>query len=94
LICIVDAPPPKILDPTKITVKIYPTDNLAYQVMGQGREGMSGAHCMICQLTYKEFNNNRDRFGEPWTFDKLTHIAKEVIEKQNRKPLMGVKQGP
>ncbi len=49
---------------------------------------------MICQLTYKEFNNDRDRFGEPWIFDKLMHIAKEVIEKQNGEPLMGVKQEP
>jgi hypothetical protein len=62
--------------------------------MGQRREGMSGPHCMICQLTYKEFNNNRDRFGEPWTFDKLMHVAKDVIKKQNGEPLMGVKQEP
>jgi hypothetical protein len=81
LICTFDASPSKIKDPTKIAVKIYPTGNLAYQVMGQGRERMSGAHCMICQLTYKESNNDRNRFGDPWTFDNLTLIAKEVIEK-------------
>jgi hypothetical protein len=49
--------------------------------MGQGRERMSGAHDMLCQLTYKEFNNDRDRYGQPWTFDELTRIAKEVLEK-------------
>jgi hypothetical protein len=62
--------------------------------MGQGREGMSRVDCTICQLTYKEFNNDRNRFGEQLTFDKLTHIAKEIIEKQNGEPLIGVKQEP
>jgi hypothetical protein len=90
LICTFDATPPKITDPTKISVEIYPTGDLAYQVMGQGREGMSGAHYMICLLTYKKFNNDMDRYRVPWTFDKLTRIAKEILEEQNREPLMGV----
>jgi hypothetical protein len=81
LICTFYASPVKVTDPTKISVEIYSTGDLAYQVIGQGREGMSGVHCMLCQLTYKEFNNDRDRYGQPWTFDKLTRIAKEVLEK-------------
>ena len=94
LVCTFDLPPPEINDVTKIKIKTYSTGDLAYQLMTQGREGMSGAHCMICQLTYKEFNDDRAKVGKLWTFEELTKIANEVISTRNGEPLMGVKQHP
>ena len=57
LVCKFDAPPPPEIN------EVYSTGDLAYQMMMQGREGMSGAHCMICQLTSKEFNHDREKDG-------------------------------
>ena len=93
LVCTFDAPPPEINDTTKIKIKVYSTGDLAYQLMTQGREGMSGAHCMICQLTYKEFND-RENVGQLWTFGELTKVANEVISARRGAPSMGVKQHP
>jgi hypothetical protein len=93
LVCTFDEPPPEINDPTKIILKVYSTGDLAYQLMMQGREGMSGARCMICKLTYKEFND-REKVGQCWTFGKLTKIAQEVIGERKGEPLMGIKQHP
>ena len=95
LVCKFDAPPPpEINDPTKIKIEVYSTGDLAYQLMTQGREGMSGAHCMICQLTSKEFNHDREKDGQCWTFEELTKTAQEVKDKRKGDPLMGVKQQP
>ena len=94
VICTFDAPTTEIEDIVKIKVEVYNTGDLAYQMMTQGREGMSGAHCMLCQLTYKEFNNYRHRDGVPWTFTKFLCTAKQVIDDRHGVPLMGVKQEP
>lgn len=49
---------------------------------------------MICQLTSKEFNHNRGKDGQCWTFKELTKTAQEVKDKRKGDPLMGVKQQP
>ena len=48
---------------------------------------------MICQLTYKEFND-REKVGKLWTSEELTKVANEVICTRKGEPLMGVKQHP
>jgi hypothetical protein len=38
---------------------------------------MSGQHCMLCHLSRKHFNQNKDKVGLPWTYDydDLVRIA-------------------
>ena len=53
-------------------------DFVAFQAMILGREAMSGQHCMLCQLSQKQFNQNKDKVGLPWTYDDLVHIGTEI----------------
>jgi hypothetical protein len=52
---------------------------------------MSGQHCLMCQLSRKELNDNRHIDGLPWMFPELVHIGQEV---RNGTLLKGVKQEP
>jgi hypothetical protein len=42
----------------------------------------------------KQFNENKDTVGLPWTYNDLVHIGTEVCTKRGGKPLLGVKQEP
>jgi hypothetical protein len=55
---------------------------------------MSGQHCMMCQLSRKQFNQNKDKVGLPWSYDDLVCIGTEVCTERRGKPLLGVKQEP
>jgi hypothetical protein len=43
-------------DHTTIAIVDFVTGDLAFQAMLTGREAMSGQHCMLCQLSRKQFN--------------------------------------
>jgi hypothetical protein len=51
---------------------------------------------MLCQLSQKQFNQNKDKVGLPWTYDydDLVRIGTEVCTERGGKPLLGVKQEP
>ena len=49
---------------------------------------------MLCQFSRKQFNQNKDKFGLPWTYDDLVRIGTEVCTEQGGKLLLGVKQEP
>ena len=49
---------------------------------------------MLCQLSQKQFNQNKDKVGLPWTYDDLVRIGTEVCTARGGKPLLGVKQEP
>jgi hypothetical protein len=45
-------------DAATIQVSIFITSNLAFQAMIMGTEAMAGQHCLMCQLSQKEFNDD------------------------------------
>ncbi len=101
LVCSFNTPPPDspprallLQDHTTFQISVFVTGNLAFQAMILGREAMSGQHCMMCQLSQKEFNENKEKDGLPWTFHDLVHIGTEVCTQLGGKPLNGVKQEP
>jgi hypothetical protein len=47
---------------------------------------MSGQHCMLCQLSRKQLNQNKDKVGLPWTYDDLVRIGAEVCTERGGKP--------
>ena len=49
---------------------------------------------MLCQLSRKQLNQNKDKVGLPWTYDDLVRIGTEVCTARGGKPLLGVKQEP
>jgi hypothetical protein len=88
-----DSPPHTLLlqDHTTIEIGVFVTR--AFQAMIPGREAMSGQH-MLCQLSQKQFNQNKDKVGLPWTYDDLVRIGTEVCAERGGKSLLGVKQEP
>jgi hypothetical protein len=85
LVCSFNTPPPDspphallLQDHATIEINVFITGNLAFQAMILGREAMSGQHCMMCHLSRKEFNQNKDKDGLPWTYDDLVRIGTEI----------------
>jgi len=91
-VCSFNTPPPDSQDHTTIEIAVFVTGDLAFQAMLTGRKAMSGQHCMLCQLSQKQFNENKDTTGLPWTYDDLVRIGTEVCTERGGKPLLGVKQ--
>jgi hypothetical protein len=71
--------------------EIYFTGDIAFQAIALGRDGMSGQHCMMCQLSRKQMNDGRDE-GEPWTIPLLLETGAKA--KQQGKAINGVKRTP
>ena len=66
LVCSFNTPPPDspphallLQDHTTIEISVFVTGDLAFQAMILGREAKSGQHCMMCQLSRKQFNQNK-----------------------------------
>ena len=58
-------------------VEIFMVGDLAFYAMALGKENMAPHWCWRCQLSKKEWTNDPDSVGEPWTVQNMkSHLAK------------------
>ena len=67
-----------------LRVVVYVTGDLAFYAIVLGREGMSGKHCYLCQLSASEYKDLLQS-GEPWSNDKMQAIVKGLKTSKKKK---------
>ena len=79
------------------TVNLYVVGDLAYYGMVLGKEGMSGKHCHLCQMSGKEFRH-LCKVGVVWTWGEMRELGGEFVKRlkknANAKPIRGMKETP